>query len=806
LLVPLGEDLGIRIESRSFGLLHSFAQRDDDEELPSLTEFECQKWLQQLVKGPLMVILFLGPSGGKLELQPFQHDEAPAVEVPVEPGTTVILRADSLAHKFTASGKKSIALSCWLNQDTQMGEHHEVLVSTPAIQAMMDWATSKIQEFKLRQDISDEGMVLDPMFPKEWQRAANRMFHIGPQVAVRGTSCKFPSTYVPQGFWQAMRAGVDWAVSVPMLRWNHDNAYDPFEESWKYMKTCCRHSCFFDGSELFDNKFFGISNVESRQMDPMQRHILETSYEALFQSGLVKKKLMRSLIGVYIGAATSEFNFMPATDSSAGTGGSSSITSNRISFCLGMQGPSYTIDAQGASGLTALCHGAMSLRFQHERFKPNHTALVGGVYMMVVPNTWVLACAQNWMSKQGRCFSFDVDAEGYIKGEGVSNATLTPSAEIVDGQTVADERSFDAYVAATGNMSCGAGASLTAPNGPIEKAIVWDCLRQASLSPSDIDAVECWAEGHVLKDAVEVQVLLGALRSDDLETPLGLTSVKTNVGMGHEVDGLMQLIKVITGQKYGLQVPGLHLNELNAHIDVWSGDEPLCFTSENVSNVELSSFMGLTGKSLGGTLAHAVTFGFVDTEERRPQRKRLERDMVHFWPAGGGELGDEAEPTSNRPYTIIGSWSGWDYSEPMKSKGSGVYEYTITMGQDRFEEFQIYLDGDPDRVLHPDRTEADGGWMKPQASNVIGPENAEESQHLAWVIDGRDQLVALVDEEAQGGAIKDKPSSDSTAEGAVQNPYREPAQEGAKFRVRLRVAGKFRYLEWERLEDGPRPS
>lgn len=48
---------------------------------------------------------------------------------------------------------------------------------------------------------------------------------------------------------------------------------------------------------------------------------------------------MRSLIGVYVGASTSEFAFAPQEDCSmSGTGGANSITSNRISFCLGMQG------------------------------------------------------------------------------------------------------------------------------------------------------------------------------------------------------------------------------------------------------------------------------------------------------------------------------------------------------------------------------------------------------------------------------------------------------------------------------------
>merc|ERR1712125_103067 len=101
-------------------------------------------------------------------------------------------------------------------------------------------------------------------------------------------------------------------------------------------------------------------------MDPGQRHVLETSYEALYYAGHSKKTLMRSLIGCYIGAAATEITLaeFTADAGSAGTGGASSITSNRISYCLGMQGPSFTVDSEGAAVLSALTSAAMSLRFQ----------------------------------------------------------------------------------------------------------------------------------------------------------------------------------------------------------------------------------------------------------------------------------------------------------------------------------------------------------------------------------------------------------------------------------------------------------
>jgi len=295
--------------------------------------------------------------------------------------------------------------------------------------------------------------------------------------------------------------------------------------------------------------------------------------------------------------------------------------------------------------------------------------------------------------------------------------------------------------------------------------------------------------------------ILGALRNEDYETPLGVSSVSTNCGMGLEAAGMYQILKVIQGQKYGVQVPGLHLNELNMHIDVWSGDEPLSFTTENVSNTELSSFVGMTSRSLGGTQVHIITFCLVDTEERRPQRKRMERDAVLFWPAGGGELPEEAEPSSSRPYSILGSWSDWEYAEPMTSEGDGVYGYTVTLGEERWESFQILLDGDWNQVLHPSISQFDGGWMSPPAANVIGPNPREVCEEFAWVIDGRDQMVAMVDTSAETStALQDADAAPVEPE-LRPNPYRQPSEQGSQFRVRLRVSGKFRYVEWQRLED-----
>ena len=167
-----------------------------------------------------------------------------------------------------------------------------------------------------------------------------------------------------------------------------------------------------------------------------------------------------------------------------------------------LAGPSFTVDAQGAAALAALTNGAMSLRFQTDLYKPNHAALVGGVYLMLTGSTWILLSAKGHLSPQGRCLSFDQSADGYVKSEGVANLVLTLLSESEDS----DEVETKGIIAATHANHTGRGASLTAPSGPQQGELIQHALRQAAIAPATVDAVECYSHGRFMRDAVEAEV------------------------------------------------------------------------------------------------------------------------------------------------------------------------------------------------------------------------------------------------------------------------------------------------------------
>lgn len=801
LLSPVSEaELGLAFGGRTAGLLHiaGESEGDEEEEPPKLQEAEADKWLSLFHNGRYMLLLCLGPGKGHLELQPFKHEDAPLYVVSTEPGTVVIVRCDTLTQRFY-SYERSVVLTSWLAQTSlheqrlDAGAHDELL--NPAARDLLSWINERMRVLKERETFGPEGPQYDTEdLPREWQSAMNHTFVKGAPCSLRGMACKVAASWDPASIVAPLVNGADMASEIPMLRWKYEDHYLPDPNAWKLFKSYTKHGIFMEGAELFDPKPFGLAVYEAKGMDVCQRHILETSYEALIDASFSKKQLMRSLIGVYIGAATTEFQYAENCNEGVGTSCAGAITSNRISFCLGLQGPSYTTDLGAASGLASVSMAVNSIRFQTDLYKANHTAVPGAVSLLLAPQFYVLQCAAGFLSQEGRSCSFDVSAAGYVRGEGVAAAVVTPFAQVLDGVPVRDDsRPWHGNFASVYVNHVGQTASLTAPSGPRETELVNELVRQASLSPLDVDFSECWGESGILNDAVAVKAVYNGLRgdADDEQAPvLGLSSVLSGFGFMHECTGMVQLLKVVAGAKYNIQVPGIHIVELNPHIDAWEG-EPLNFHTEVVPFKHVSSFSDLGSKSSSGTLAHVLMWGEVDYKKCMP-RTRRKGDAIAFWPAGGGELPEGAEP--RKTYYIAGSWASSEWTEPqqMQLEGDGVFGYTLTLGANNFEHFQIWLDGDDQRTLHPGMVDA------PKNMAVQGPVASEEAAGSAWLIGGDTRMVtaiplagAITDTGEEGALV---PSSDTQlAAPATSCP-------GDKYRVRLHVAGKWRTVDWKLLE------
>ncbi|WP_374199237.1 type I polyketide synthase [Streptomyces sp. ISL-44] len=419
-------------------------------------------------------------------------------------------------------------------------------------------------------------------------------------IAVVSMACRLPGGIdTPEGFWELLASGGDAVGSLPS-RWDSLGVYDPDPEA--VGKSYSREGGFIQDIERFDASFFGISRREAVSMDPQQRLVLETSWEALERAGIRPDSLSESRTGVYLGAMTSDYGHMghdlDALDGYTSTGYASSVVSGRVSYALGLQGPAVTVDTACSSSLVALHLAAGALRQEECEL-----ALVGGVTVMNSPALFVEFSRLKGMAPDGRCKSFSAQADGAGWAEGVGILVLKRlSAAERDGDEVL------AVIRGSAVNQDGRSQGLTAPNGPSQQRVVQEALDAARLTPADIDAIEAHGTGTSLGDPIEAGALAEVFGPDrDGKRPVYLGSSKSNIGHAQAAAGVVGVMKMILALQHETLPKTLYVDEPSPHI-AWDGsglellNEPRPWerAARRTRRAGVSSF------GLSGTNAHVI--------------------------------------------------------------------------------------------------------------------------------------------------------------------------------------------------------
>ncbi|MFE0594094.1 type I polyketide synthase, partial [Micromonospora echinospora] len=422
-------------------------------------------------------------------------------------------------------------------------------------------------------------------------------------IAIIGASCRFPGGGDSlAAFWRVLRDGVDAAGEVPPERWDLADFYHPDPDRPGRMYT--REGHFVDGVDQFDPAFFGIAPREAASLDPQQRMLLEVSWEALEHAGQVPDRLVGTPTGVFVGIMTNDYLQLQTgagdptqLDLYAGTGNDLSFPAGRLSYLLGLQGPSMAVTTACSSSLVALHLATRSLRAGE-----TDLALVGGVNAMLAPDAFVTLSKMKALAVDGRCKTFDASADGYGRGEGCGVVVLK---RLWDAQRDGDR--VLAVVRGTAVNHDGPSGGLTVPNGLAQQALIRAALADAGVEPGDVDYVEAHGTGTSLGDPIEVRALASVLgKGRSADRPLLVGSVKTNIGHLEAAAGVAGLIKLVLALRHEQMPSHLHFRTPNPHID-WDGlpvRVPVAPTPW--PRGERPRVAGLSSFGMSGTNAHVV--------------------------------------------------------------------------------------------------------------------------------------------------------------------------------------------------------
>lgn len=603
-----------------------------------LTEADCSDWIQTLSRARMMMIYFFGKGQGVLEIMPFSQEEMESIEFVTESDILVMLQPEISLHKHVSTRGMFAVVSWVLDEGPSTtrgwsgGISRTFGAASPAVKELQEWSQDRIEELAALH-AAQQLEALEAPLPRDWERMVRHSYFSGEHlpIAVRGQAGHHATSNDSRLWWSATATGTDMVMDVPFTRWEHGDVYDPDPNCWMesqiyfgpgcLIKTSVKHAQFVEGVELFDNKFFGLSNMEAAGMDPQQRHVLETSYEALFNAGYRKNSLMRQYIAVFTGGTNPEFVYVPKElGACSGTGASTAITSNRVSFLLGIMGPSTTIDCDLSSSAMALIMGNSAVSNQNPRRNKtggtSSAAVCSGVYFILSPLLWPRWNA--FMNPAGRCLSFDAQAAGYVLGECSISLVLKPYAEKVENELVVAQEPLIGSMVGWHAVNNGRNASLSAPCGPAEQEVITESFRMANLNPLDMDAMECHAEGAKLADSVELSAALSVLRkvAGGEQEMLIFGSCKTNTGIQREACFMSAFLKVLLNIGYGNNAPIIHLKQLNPYFE--PGDAAHCINTESMPYRDSRAFHGAGARGWGGTSINLVCWGKASSPSWNP--------------------------------------------------------------------------------------------------------------------------------------------------------------------------------------------
>jgi len=433
-------------------------------------------------------------------------------------------------------------------------------------------------------------------------------------IAIVGMACRLPGASDAQDYWALLSRGGDAVTTLPPERWDAVALADPQGGG----APIPPHAGVLEQVDRFDADFFGIPGREAALLDPQQRLFLEVVWEALEDAGIPALRLRGSDTGVFVGTTASDYlrvitRSVPlhALDAYVVSGNTLNATAGRVSYLLGLHGPSITMDTACSSGLVAIDRACRSLRDGESRL-----AIAGGVNLLLAPELLVSLSRWGMLSPDGRCKTFDASANGFVRAEGCGVVILKRLSHArADGDRVL------ALIRGSAVNQDGPSSGLTVPNGLAQAAVIRAAVAAAGVPAASVGYVEAHGTGTTLGDPIEMEALASVYGAGrDPAQPLWVGAAKSNIGHLEAASGVAGLIKVVLSLRERSIPPNVHFREPTPHIP-WQQIPVRVPTA-------LTPWPAIEGRRLAGVSA----FGFSGTNVHVVLEEAAE-EPAPTWPA-----------------------------------------------------------------------------------------------------------------------------------------------------------------------------
>lgn len=502
-----------------------------------------------------------------------------------------------------------------MNQTLNGDIDPSILFEYPTIESFANWLISKYDVSAVvhrsvpekQTPVKAQPAMKQTPLPEQQPQQISHVKTVGltEDIAIIGLTCRFPEAETLEAYWDLIRDGRSAIKPVPPERFGHSSS---------------NYAGLIDEMNRFDHDFFMMSENDVRAMDPQALAVLEESLKLWYHAGYTEKEVKGMRAGVYIGGR-SQHKPDPSSLSKARNpivaGGQNYLAAN-ISQFFDLRGPSIVLDTACSSALVGL-----NMAIQALRSGDIEAAVVGGVSLLDA-DAHQMFQERGLLCDKPSFHIFDKRADGVILGEGVGMVLVkTVSQALEDGDSIY------AVIKAAAVNNDGRTAGPSSPNLEAQKDVMQTALEKSGKKPEEISYLEANGSGSAVTDLLELKAIQAIYRSGS-KAPLGLGSVKPNIGHPLCAEGIASLIKVALMLKHRQLVPFLSGDENMPYFDIEETDLYFCKSQTEWS--ETTPAAAINCFADGGTNAHLIVEAWKDSAGRPIRRKPLPLPELHRQP------------------------------------------------------------------------------------------------------------------------------------------------------------------------------